>query len=155
MINGEFYSLYSGSLEDKEKSFKFFRKIYGKFLTHQDILGSHISVKIYHLERQFTSESSICTAKRKKKKFFPENPKRNLQKPFWLLQMNVQSHVSNNENNNFSSCCASLRSVRFDSAQACDDGVWCENTHTVSIWNKYGKEWHNMVRCTSQYCCTK
>jgi hypothetical protein len=121
MINGEFGSLYSGSLEAKEKSFEYFRKIYGKFLTHQDILESNISEKIYHLERQFTSESSICTAKRKI--FFLENPKWNLQKPFWLLQMNVQSHVSNNANNNFSSCCASLRSVRFDSVQACDDEV--------------------------------
>lgn len=65
LINGEFHSLYSGSLEDKEKSFECFRKIYGKFLTHQDILGSNISGKIYYLERQFTSESSICTAKRK------------------------------------------------------------------------------------------
>jgi len=58
-----------------------------------------------------------------KKIFFPENPKRSLQKPFWLLQVNVQSHVSNNVNNNFSPCCASLHSVRFDSVQAYDDGV--------------------------------
>jgi len=122
MINGEFHSLYSSSLEDKEKSFEYFRKIYGKFLTHQDILGSNISGKIYHLERQFTNESSTCTAKRNKI-FFPENPKRNSQKPFWLLQMNVQSHVSNNASNNISLCCASLCFVRFDSPQACDDGV--------------------------------
>jgi hypothetical protein len=65
MINGEFHSLYSYPLEDKANIFEYFRKIYGKFVTHLDILGSNISGKIYNLERQFTSESSIFTAGRK------------------------------------------------------------------------------------------
>jgi len=64
--------------------------------------------------------------------------------------MSVQSHVSSKVNNIFSLCCASLRSVRFDSVQAYDDGVWCEKMHTVSVWNKYEKERHSVVRCTAQ-----